>query len=302
MNRESVSEWDSDGPIAEVTIRIPKTQVAEAHEKTFKIWQRVSEDVHPCAEVHFDNGVGVDGVLVRYKDRRSRKWRRIEASEKNPKGAKGQARVREVWLGRKHYYFHRLVANAFHGMDIRSKAEVCHIVARGKDEHPNDAAANLYVGTRPTNAKDRDYRGPKQGCSVPFEGKKPGDDGWTRFATQEEAANIARVGRVTVTDALRLGLPNTGPDDWTFRWIPMIFDDPEEIASVPFDESRKRVLTSFGREGRIARSGSSRYLVETGQRGTDHAGYTRVAYTDRDGVKRFEMLHRLMSWFSIPRG
>ena len=288
----STRAWDFEGPVEEITIRVPKTQIADEHWQTFKIWQRVTEDVHPCAEVHFDNGVGVDGVLVRYKDSRSTKWQKIVAK---PKGKKGKARVRIVGLGRRGYRFHRLVANAFYGMPIYAPAEVCHIIGRGIDEHPNDAAANIYVGTDATNKADRDSTGvPKPGKSIPFEGKRPGDELWTRFESQKEAAGVTGVKHGTVTAALRNGSSNTGPDEWTFRWIPMVLG-PNEVASLSFDEARKRVLTSFGREGRIVRSGQEKLLTEVGGRGTLESGHANITYTDKQGVEHKGVyFHRMM--------
>ena len=207
-----IRPWDDEGPVAEVTIWIPKTQIAEGHWMTVPIWARVSKDVHPCAEVHYDNGVGVDGVIVRYKNSKSDKWQKIVAE--TARGVKGKARVRRVKLGGKGYRFHRLVANAFYDMPIRSPAKVCHIVDREKDKHPNDAAANIYVGTDATNKADRDSTGvPKPGKSIPFEGKRPGDELWTRFESQKEAAGVTGVKHGTVTAALRNGSSNTGPDE-----------------------------------------------------------------------------------------
>ena len=289
-----IRPWDDEGPVAEVTIWIPKTQIAEGHWMTVPIWARVSKDVHPCAEVHYDNGVGVDGVIVRYKNSKSDKWQKIVAE--TARGVKGKARVRRVKLGGKGYRFHRLVANAFYDMPIRSPAKVCHIVDREKDKHPNDAAANIYVGTYATNAADRDSAGvPKPGNSIPFEGKRPSDELWKRFATLREAAGVAEVDQTTVHFALKFGRSNTGPDDWTFRWIPMTFESEDEVVSLPFDEARTRVLTSLGREGRIVRSGSRKILTEIGSRGTSDTGYKDTDYIDRQGVKRKNVpIHRLM--------
>ena len=100
---------------------------------------------------------------------------------------------------------------------------------------------------------------------------------------------------MAVGKALNLGRSNTGSDDWTFRWIPMIFESEDEVVSLPFDEAQTRVLTSFGREGKIVRSGKEQFITEVGSRGTLDDGYKCINYIDKRGVERSGMrIHRLM--------
>lgn len=288
-----------------VRFRIPKTRYDAGRTAVTKEWKNVPIDIHPRAQVHYNNGVGWPGCGVRYKRDGSDVWIYMIGELR---GDPGKSKTRVFTLDDVAYSRHRLVQRSYvtKPPTYTKRNIVCHINRRTSDD-PDDSVGNLYWGTWRDNMNDVEKNGvaqPGNRRSVfgratannqsPEDASEPGDGSWEKFASLGDAADSVGVSIGTIRNSIMYGrLVGQVVPKWEFRYAPMKIREAEEMKYVPGSSSR--VVTSHGRRGEYMRSRGERTLVEIEGVCTNEDGYEIISV---QGTQR--RFHRLVVELFAP--
>jgi hypothetical protein len=209
-------------------------------------WASVPLRIHPCAQVHYNNGIGYDGKAVRVRTINGNFRYLRGCTIKEP----GKPWSVVVGLNYESYQLSRLVLESFVGPPPTEDANyACHVDARPVDGVPDNSLSNLRWGTAKDNREDdvERFGRPQDGNCRKIIGRAEGVGISLEFRDQDEAAEKAGVSRRRVLEALKTDGLAVGKQRWVFEWERMEFENDEDVECIDGD----KFITSFGRFGEL---------------------------------------------------